>query len=98
MQYVPLFVLGYIAMGIIRTLGDGLLGAENSDWISVWQFIKSAATYTITLAITCIGLNTDIRKLSTLGIKPFICGLAAALSVGLVSWLMIWQLGHLLAF
>ena len=98
MKYVPLFVFGYIAMGIARTLGDHLCGTENVAWSSTWHAVKTLATYIITVAITCVGLNTDIRKLFTLGYKPFVCGLIAALSVGIVSWLLVTQFGHYLTF
>ena len=97
MEYVPLFVFGYIAMGIARTLGDHAFGADNAAWTSVWHAVKTTATYTIAVAITCVGLSTDIRRLSTLGYKPFICGLVAALSVGFVSWLIVARLGNYLA-
>ena len=98
MKYVPLFVFGYIAMGIVRTLGDHLWGFENVPWTSTWQAVKTLATYLITVAITCVGLNTDIRKLSALGCKPLVCGLVAALSVGIVSWLLVTQGGTYLIF
>jgi uncharacterized integral membrane protein (TIGR00698 family) len=94
MRYVPLFVLGYIAMGIVRTLGDRFLGPGNETWFITWQSVKSVSTYVIAVAVTCIGLGTDVRKLSKLGYKPFLCGLAAALSVGAVSWLLVRQLGR----
>jgi uncharacterized membrane protein YadS len=97
MRYVPLFVLGYIAMGIVRTLGDHFLGPGNETWFLTWQYIKSAATYVIAVAVACIGLSTDVRKLSKLGYKPFLCGLAAALSVGLVSWLLVTRLGRFIS-
>lgn len=94
MKYVPLFVFGYIAMGIARTLGDHFFGVEAPAWLNTWHAVKTLATYTIGVAITCVGLSTDIRKLSTLGYKPFICGFAAALSVGIVSWLIVTNWGH----
>lgn len=96
MKYVPLFVFGYIAMGIVRTLGDHFFGADSAAWTGVWQAVKMAATYTIAVAITCVGLSTDIRKLSKLGCRPFICGLVAALSVGVVSWLLVTRFGRFL--
>ena len=96
MKYIPLFVLGYIAMGIVRTLGDHFFGADSATWVGAWHGVKSAATYTIAVAITCVGLNTDIRKLSKLGYRPFVCGLVAALSVGFVSWLLVTQLNRFL--
>jgi uncharacterized membrane protein YadS len=43
-----------------------------------------------------VGLGTDIRKLKQLGAKPFCVGLFAALSVGVVSIIMIKVLGAFL--
>ncbi len=43
-----------------------------------------------------VGLGTDIRKLKQLGAKPFYVGLFAALSVGVVSIIMIKVLGSFL--
>jgi len=97
-KYIPLFVIGYVTMGVARTAGDYLFGLENQTWINVWTFVKTSATYVITVAIACVGLNTDLRKLSTLGIKPFICGFTAALSVGLMSWFLVSRFGKYLTF
>ena len=96
MKYVPLFVFGYIAMGIARTLGDHFFGGDSLAWTGTWHAVKMVATYSISVAITCVGLSTDIRKLSTLGYRSFVCGLVAALSVGIVSWLLVTQLGSYL--
>lgn len=98
MKYVPLFVFGYVLMGIFRSTGDAVFGTENTAWLDCWHFIKNAAVYVISLAVACIGLNTDIRKLTRLGIKPFICGLIAAGSVGAVSFLLVSAFGHILKF
>jgi uncharacterized integral membrane protein (TIGR00698 family) len=96
-QYVPFFVLGYIVMGILRSSGDHFWGGENEMWVCLWQGIKTTALYIIVLAITCVGLSTDIRKLSALGIAPFACGLVAALAVGVVSWLVVSMFGPYIA-
>ncbi len=97
MKFIPVFVFGYVAMGIIRSLGDLAFG-ESTVWIHCWQFMKSSATHVIAIAIACVGLNTNIRKLTQLGIRPFLCGLIAALSVGGVSWLLVTQFDRLLRF
>jgi len=86
MKYVPFFVFGYICMGIIRSVGDFAFGAEAEAWYSVWHFIKTAAVYVIATAIACVGLNTNIKKMIKLSYKPFVTGLIAAVSVGLVSF------------
>jgi uncharacterized integral membrane protein (TIGR00698 family) len=97
LKYIPFFVFGYIAMGIIRSLGDYAF-TDSAVWDSCWHFVKSSATYVIAVAIACIGLNTEIRKLTKLGLKPFICGLIAALSVGVVSFILVTLFGHILTF
>ena len=98
-KYIPLFVIGYIMMGVVRSAGDGVFGAgKDTCWYGCWHFVKSSATYVIAVAIACIGLNTDIKKLTKLGYKPFVCGLIAALSVGIVSWLLVTQFGNYLRF
>ncbi len=97
MKYVPLFVFGYMAMGIVRTLGDHFFGADSPAWAGAWNGVKTVATYTIAVAITSVGLSTDIRKLSKLGYRPFVCGLVVALSVGVVSWLLVTRLGRYLS-
>ncbi len=96
--YIPLFVMGYIVMGIVRSLGDYFFGIDHQSWVTTWHEIKGLATFLITVAIACVGLNTDIKKLTHLGYKPFLCGLIAAFSVGLVSWLLVVLFGRVLAF
>jgi len=99
MKYIPLFVLGYVLMGAVRSLGDYAFGDSNdTTWYSCWHSVKILATYVIAVSIACIGLNTDIRKLIRLGYKPFFCGLIAAVSVGVVSWLLVTQFNSYLQF
>ena len=98
-KYIPLFVLGYILMGVTRSLGDYAFGTDKGTaWHECWGFIKTSAGYIIAVAIAGIGLNTDIRKLAKLGYKPFACGLIAAVSVGAVSWLLVTQFSSYLSF
>ena len=97
MKYIPLFVIGYVVMGIVRSLGDAVF-ADSAAWDCCWHFVKSSATYVIAVAITCIGLNTNIKKLTELGYRPFVCGLIAAVSVGVVSFLLVTAFGNYLQF
>jgi uncharacterized integral membrane protein (TIGR00698 family) len=97
MKYIPFFVFGYVLMGVIRSFGDFTF-RESVAWIGCWSFIKSSAIYVIAIAIACIGLNTDIRKLTKLGFKPFVCGLLAAISVGAVSYILVTIFGTILIF
>ncbi len=88
-KYIPLFVIGYLAMGGIHSLGDIIFGTDDKSWLFVLRAVNSSATFVISVAVACVGLNTDFGKFKIHGYKPFVVGFSAALSVGLVSWLLI---------
>ncbi|MFK7888823.1 MAG: YeiH family protein [Gammaproteobacteria bacterium] len=86
---VPLFVLGFAAMSLLRTLGDattpalGFLSAAN--WAHIVSIVAQAATFLLTIAMACVGLCTSISGIRTIGLKPLAIGLFSALLVGVVS-------------
>jgi uncharacterized integral membrane protein (TIGR00698 family) len=90
---VPLFVVGFAAMSLLRTLGDlggrpfGLLDAGQWRW-----FIGEAghvSSYCLGIAMAGVGLGTRITHIRSIGLKPLGLGLASALIVGIVSVLLI---------
>ncbi|NQT60770.1 MAG: putative sulfate exporter family transporter [Bacteroidetes bacterium] len=85
---IPLFVIGYLLMGGVRTLGD-IVFVESELWVTVHQTIKEAATYIIAVAVASVSLNTQLAKLKRLGFKPLLVGLIAALSLGLISFILV---------
>lgn len=89
LKFIPLFVLGYILMGVLRSVGDYSFGVSNSDWINTWETMTDIATYIIAISITCVGLNTNLKKLVKLNIKPLIVGFIAAFCAGIVSYILI---------
>jgi len=96
--YIPVFVFGYIAMVIVRSLGDYAFGVNHATWGAWCGYVNTSGTYLIAVAVSCMGLNTPVRKLAKLGYRPFLCGLVAASSVGIVSWLLVTQFGYYLQF
>ena len=76
-------------MGGIRSLGDIIFGTDDKSWLFALSAVNSSATFVISVAVACVGLNTDFGKFKIHGYKPFVVGFSAALSVGLVSWLLI---------
>jgi uncharacterized membrane protein YadS len=94
---LPLFVLGYLAMGLLRSAGDALLPGVQW-WTSLHKGIATLSGYSIALAIAGIGLHIDIKRLAKLGYKPFFIGLGAACALGAISFLLVSLLhGQLLA-
>jgi uncharacterized integral membrane protein (TIGR00698 family) len=84
----PYFVLGFIGMIIIRNIGDQALTIESSNY-EIWKtsisYIKSLATVFLTMAMAAVGISINISELKSMGYKPFIVGLIAAITVGIVS-------------
>ena len=84
----PYFVLGFIAMIIIRNIGDQLIQSQNYD-LEIWNefilFAQSTAKISLTMAMAAVGMSTNLSELKQMGYKPFVVGLIAALTVGLVS-------------
>ncbi len=97
LSLVPLFVLGFLAMSVVRTVGDlgspafGVLPA--ADWHALVGTIKRLAEVFLAVAMAGVGLGTSIAGMREIGLKPFGVGLAAALLVGVVSIALIELLG-----
>jgi len=91
---VPGFVIGFLAMAAVRSLGDWTLtnnGAAFGAWSAAqWAAItKSLGDYwasqiLLGTAMAAVGLNTNFAVFKGVGLKPFAVGLAGALAVGLV--------------
>jgi len=92
-QLVPVFILGFLVMAALRSVGDaavdsggrafGLFGVE--AWGDFTHAIKTWAEYTLATAMAGVGLGTSMTQLKGLGFRPFVVGIAAALAVGVAS-------------
>jgi uncharacterized integral membrane protein (TIGR00698 family) len=90
----PLFVLGFLAMSILRTAGDagasgggsafGLLAA--ADWNAlVGRLVGAATEVCLPAAMAALGLGIRLSSLRDLGPRPLLLGAGAAVAVGLVA-------------
>jgi uncharacterized integral membrane protein (TIGR00698 family) len=98
LKLFPTFVLGFLAFAIFRSIGDAFTAGQSGrflfwgspeSWASFYSGIKEAATYLLSIAIAAAGLSTQFSKLKQLTIKPFLIGLLAAVSVGLISFILV---------
>ena len=106
LKLLPLFILGFLALAVLRSLGDaginlsasafGIWNAES--WGSLISTVKSWASNFLVIALAGVGLSTDFQSFKGLGIKPFIVGLGAALAVGVISYVAISLLGSYVTF
>ena len=93
-QIIPLFVVAFVLMACVRSLGD--LGGDHplgfiplDRWKNLDGAAKFYATWCLATALGAVGLGTGLAKLRGLGWKPFSVGLVAALLVGVVSTVLI---------
>ena len=86
---IPLFVVGFAIMSLIRTVGDhgelafGFIQPE--QWSAFVGYTKMMAEICLAVAMAAVGLGTSISALKSIGMKPLAVGLFAALLVGGVS-------------
>ena len=85
----PLFVVGYVAMAMVRSIGDVWSGGQVAGWISITRSLAGAAECLILVALACVGLHTEFRSLARLGAKPLLIGFTAAFAVGSISALIL---------
>jgi len=53
------------------------------------NYIKNLATVLLTMAMAVVGISINLNELKSMGYKPFVVGLIAVVTVGLVSILSI---------
>ena len=105
-KLIPVFVIGFLLVSILRSIGDvgitttnlafGLI--EGDSWDGMIKIVKDFANILFVVALGGVGLSTDFSNFKGLGIKPFIVGLFAALTTGIVSFLSVSLLGGLIIF
>ena len=84
----PYFVIGFIGMIIVRNLGDQIFIPETNSykiWLNLIEYIKVLATVFLTMAMAAVGISINLNELKSMGYKPFIVGLIAAITVGIIS-------------
>ena len=85
----PYFVLGFIALIILRNVGDAFFLQTNISgkemWVEFVDFVKSSAKIFLSMAMAAVGLSTNLKDLKSMGYKPFIVGFVSLLTVGVVS-------------
>jgi uncharacterized integral membrane protein (TIGR00698 family) len=100
---VPGFVIGFLAMAVVRSIGDATLGSAGAAfgvwsaeaWASITKDLGDfwASQVLLGTAMAAVGLNTNFAVFKGVGLKPFAVGMAGALVVGAVGMTMAVLLG-----
>ncbi|MFD1413249.1 YeiH family protein [Oceanobacillus jeddahense] len=103
-KFIPLFVLAFLLLSVVRTIGDATLGSANAafglfgrdTWESIYSNLSSfGTTYLLGMAMAGVGLSTNFKMFRGIGVKPFYIGFTAAVVVGVVSVILISLFGGL---
>jgi uncharacterized membrane protein YadS len=91
---VPAFVLGFVAMAIVRTIGDAMVQANGTAYgvwdAAAWGDLTAhvgdfwGSRVLLGTAMAAVGLNTSLTVFNGVGARPFAVGFAGALVVGAV--------------
>jgi uncharacterized integral membrane protein (TIGR00698 family) len=96
-KIVPGFVLGFLALSLVRTLGvaAGVLPqnvshpGELQTAAASLKTVDEISKFLILMALTGVGLNTNLASLRRLGLKPLLVGTCVALLLALLSLTLI---------
>ena len=87
-KYIPGFVLGFVGMSMLRTLGDVSLDSygaalalfDGQQWKALTSLVGNdvGSHYLLGTAMAAVGLNTSAAALKGVGYKPFVVGCAGA--------------------
>ena len=86
-KLVPGFVLGFLLLSVVRTVGISLgwlpqdvnHPGELQGAANVLKLLDEVARFAILMALAAVGLNTSLQSLRRTGPKPFVMGLCVAL-------------------
>ncbi len=97
LKLFPIFVLGFLAMALVRSVGDATLanGAALGVWnLEQWKSLTAllgeqwGSRYLLGTAMAAVGLGTSFSVFKGLGLKPFAVGFVGALLVGVIGLLL----------
>lgn len=77
---VPWFALGFVLLSAVRTGGDAVFG-DLAVWGVALEAAAFLATFLLVVAMTGIGLGTNLGRMRALGMRPLGTGFMAAAAV-----------------
>jgi uncharacterized integral membrane protein (TIGR00698 family) len=90
---VPVFVLLFMAMVLVRSIGDWSCQSMAVPEPGLWQLLqdraKEGSLWMLATAMASVGLATGLAKLRSLGLRPLCAGLAAAAVVAAASFVLV---------
>jgi uncharacterized integral membrane protein (TIGR00698 family) len=84
---LPLFVLGFIAAVVVRSVGDALAG-DSARWVQALAYAQSASEWLLLVGMAAVGLGVTFGQLREAGWRPVALAFSAALATGACALLL----------
>jgi uncharacterized integral membrane protein (TIGR00698 family) len=86
-QFVPLFVIGFVCCVVVRTAGDALTqhSALAAQWHALTMAGQNASELFLICGMTAVGLSVSFTQMWRIGWRPLASGLLVAILVGVCS-------------
>ena len=91
-QSVPAFVLGFLGMAVLNSLGVFARLASATGW-PVPAILDGCARALILVALAGVGLSARVAAMRSVGLRPFYLGLVTAATTAILGFLLIHLLG-----
>ena len=107
LELFPLFVLGFVGMSLLRSVGDFTLADglafglfDATTWANLTRTIGDvvASRYLLGTAMAGVGLGTTFSVFRNVGMRPFAVGLVGAFLVGIIGLALAMSLGQFVRF
>ncbi len=107
LELFPLFVLGFVGMSLLRSVGDFTLADglafgffDATTWATLTRTIGDvvASRYLLGTAMAGVGLGTTFSVFRNVGMRPFAVGLVGAFLVGIIGLALAMSLGQFVRF
>jgi uncharacterized integral membrane protein (TIGR00698 family) len=82
---IPLFLFGFLALALIRSIGDGTGIVPAAQWKWLVQNVNELGKFLVLVAMGGIGLNTRLANMRRIGPRPFLVGLVASILLAIIS-------------
>lgn len=93
-KMIPTFIVYFVLASAVTTVVNQVMtGAALETAAAAFAFLKKVSKFFIVMAMSAIGINTDVVKLVKTGAKPIALGFCCWVMIGIVSLLMQHVLG-----
>lgn len=92
-RLVPGFVIAFVALAAVRTLGDALAGStpgfDQGVWTSGLALAGQMSELLLTIGMAAVGLTVEIGQVRRVGWRPLAAGILAALLLALTGAVLV---------